>query len=149
MWLIILKKQVDIPKNKVVLANKDYIISRKLSRFEHIMHSLAEIKKKQKPVNLLIRVLNKIDNFFLKSNWKTLQNYNINFTSIRTLTIELINKKKHWREFKGKETFIVEGNMTLRIFINIVIKFRILKKTCSSVKLKMNSVLSIAYIQGS
>jgi hypothetical protein len=42
------EKQVDIPKNKVVLANKDYIISRKLSRFEHIMHSLAEIKKKTK-----------------------------------------------------------------------------------------------------
>ena len=62
--MIILKKQVHIPKNKVVLANKEYIISRKLSRFEHIMHSLAEIKKKkkQKHVNLLIRVLNKIDN---------------------------------------------------------------------------------------
>jgi hypothetical protein len=57
-----IEKQVHIPKNKVVLANKDYIISRKLSTFEHIMHSLAEIKKKQKPVNLLIRVLNKIDN---------------------------------------------------------------------------------------
>lgn len=43
-----IEKQVHIPKNKVVLANKDYIISRKLSTFEHIMHSLAEIKKKTK-----------------------------------------------------------------------------------------------------